>query len=87
MKTVWKYVLEGPEATVYAPARPQWLSAAIQDDQIVVWALVDTEEPKLRYTLIAVNTGSALPDIPIVSIGTVTASSGVVWHIFAEGRP
>jgi hypothetical protein len=56
----------------------------MQHDIPVVWLRVDTIQPARDLYFWCVNTGDSLDDLPdgATFLGTVTASTGIVWHVF-----
>lgn len=90
---VWKYELDGPLTELKMPEGANVLSAAFQEDVIVVWARVTGEPDELRHDRIqgrksrlfrVVNTGSTFdPGRWSAFVATVTHPvTGVVWHVF-----
>jgi hypothetical protein len=67
---------------MYEPA--QVLSCGIQHDIPVVWVRVDTSQPARSLAFWCVNTGTPLEELPedATFLGTVTTSTGIVWHLF-----
>lgn len=93
--TVWKFTLPRPGANgvslVDMPAAARPLSAGIQDDDLVVWALVDPTWvaglPPQPHRFFVINTGdhAAIP-ARARFLNTVTHQpSGIVWHVFDDG--
>lgn len=91
---VWKFVIPMPtmagRSFVDMPAVARPLSVAIQNDVLVVWALVDSEAAPEEHEqasgprrFIVANTGAVIPDFPEGArfLGTV-ASHGIVWHVW-----
>lgn len=92
--TAWKFKLPQPTSTgrsyVDMPVAMTPLSVGMQDDEIVVWALVDPDyetpgmptEAARRF--IVANTGAEIPGFPEAArfLGTVTSSTGIVWHVW-----
>lgn len=89
--SVYKYVVPIPtnaRSFVVMPATARLLSVGLQDDEMVVWALVDPDEETGLRRLIVANTGALIPNFPPSDrfVGTVTSTAGVVWHVF-DGDP
>ncbi len=89
--TVWKFPLPRPTSTgrsfIDMPVATRILSVGIQDDALVVWALVDPspeKQPGSPRRFIVANTGVEIPGFPEGArfLGTVTSSTGVVWHVW-----
>lgn len=91
--SVWKFVLPWPDkkGNCFArmPADSHGLSVGIQDGRMVVWAVCDTSDKERLRRFIVVNTGQDLSEAVWRSrfafLGTVTAESGVVWHVWDGG--
>lgn len=87
---VWKYQLAGPHTLARMPQGSTFLKAGIQDGNIiVVWALVDEEEPMAQQRSIhAINTGDDVPHHhKYLDTVTIDGFEGpVVWHIFEDIR-
>jgi hypothetical protein len=60
------------------------LSVGLQNDQMVLWALVDESTFETGKKFIVLNTGSKITSYIGKFIGTVTTSNGIVWHVFEE---
>lgn len=86
MKTIWKYILES-QTTLDMPADATILSVGAQDNDICLWALVDTDAPaELRRFLVA-GTGMPLTETFngarfIGTVQMVQASVNLVMHVF-----
>lgn len=88
VRVVWKFTVPAPGPTgrswIDAPADAKLLSAGMQGDEMVVWALVDPEdqEPGL-FRLIVANTGMTVPGFPEGArfLGSLTHNE-VVWHVW-----
>ena len=91
MKTVWKFELPVTGLlTVAMPRGAHVLSAGVQGDTIVVWALIDPDAFIVEHLFAVKGTGFDItPEIEQGDfIGTVFRSQhGVplVWHIFSLG--
>ncbi len=94
---MWKYVLPRPVegiSFVEMPAVIEPLSVGIQGDDLVVWAIVDANfQPPARVVspglrpFFVVNTGAEVPIVPGSRfLGSVTSSTGIVWHVWDGGR-
>ena len=89
MKTIYKYRLKvTDEQNIEAPAQALWLSVGNQQDQLVAWALVDTEKVLAHHHFLIFGTGN--PADPLANshlrlhhLGTVQQFGGsLVWHVF-----
>lgn len=92
MKTVYKYIIPpaafGDGLYMDFPKQAQLLSVGQQGEDIVLWALVDTEEPPEGRFIRVIGTGHPIkPKFLQTSrnfIGTVQHSDGIVLHAFEE---
>jgi hypothetical protein len=88
VRVVWKFEVPMPNATgrsfVDMPALAEVLSVGLQNDVLVVWALVEPQMVVGLRRLIVANTGMTVPGFPIDArfIGTVTTTNGIVWHVW-----
>lgn len=87
-----KFALPSPDvcgrSRVLTPGYVEPLSVGLQDDRLVVWALEHGDPPAgnvVERTFIVENTGRQV-EIPDQArfLGTVSASTGIVWHVWAE---
>jgi hypothetical protein len=84
MKTIFKYLLN-PGVTVVT-LRGDILSAGVQGDDIMVWAIHDHDAPERQVRIYAMGTGHPFTATPSACfIGTVFLGP-LVFHIFA-GTP
>jgi len=92
---IWKYEIAPPDARcrswVYLDHSAKIISVGLQDDEMVLWALVDAkveppedEESEGLVRLIVANTGAYIPEFPEGAefLGTLRASNGIVWHVW-----
>lgn len=89
MKTVYKYTLDkkkrgAQDIEIHAGA--EVTTAAIQGQELVIWATVETQNSTRRYRFIIAETGDELEfDRPMRSLGSVILMNGLaVLHIFVE---
>lgn len=89
MKTIHKY--EVPMASLPSIALPRdakVLSFQTQDDTPVIWALVDTDMPKVERQFVMVGTGHPIDGDDLANltyIGSTQHRTGprpLVWHLF-----
>jgi hypothetical protein len=79
MKQIYKYqVIHG---TVLMPKGAKILTAQIQDDTTVMWALVDTSQPMEPRNFEVMYTGQGFDDTGLEYIQTVQ-DGPLVLHIF-----
>lgn len=87
MRQIWKYSLSGSSALLEMPAGAQVLCVQMQRGQPMLWALVDTDQPKTERQFVIVGTGHVVDDDDEAHHYIGTAQYGAfVWHIF-EKRP
>lgn len=80
---IWKFNLTGPITKFEVPQGSRVLSTAFQGKIIVVWVEVPLEdEPLIKITIQAIDTGKRVDNHPRQFIGTVTSDTGIVWHIY-----
>lgn len=88
MKTIYKYTLQRiDEQQIMIPEGSVILSVMMQNQQICVWAEVDTDYPEIPCTFWVVGTGNPMPidcDQNGDYLGSVIDSQ-FVWHIFSNG--
>lgn len=85
---IWKFALRPWSIFVDLPRGAELLSAGAQDHDVVVWAVVDPDAPKVKRKLAAVPTGPAIPpglrDTEFVA--TVQMVDGLVFHVLDGGE-
>lgn len=82
---IWKYPLAFEEIQdVKMPAGSMVVHVAEQQEQIVLWALVDTAAPLEVRRFKLAGTGHEVPSDGEVFpyLGTAVMSNGYVWHVF-----
>lgn len=87
MKTIWKFPLDVGDNLLEVPGNPQWLDVQVQDNVIMVWAVVDTAQPMKGHRIDIHGTGTA--QAPSREEGTYlgTVQRNVcVWHVFHMWR-
>lgn len=85
MRTVYKYTLTPSTIHTMMPKDAKIISAKLQHDKAVVWAVVDTDKPNEQRTLVVIPTGEPIPEfVRIVDfIDTVSINDGaLIFHIF-----
>lgn len=87
MYSVWKFTLKADETQVLElPLNAKLLSTETQGDDIVVYALVNTEETEKEYKDIRVyGTGHKIPDVitEYNFLGTAKLYNGsIMFHVF-----
>ena len=83
-KVVWKFsLLAQGEQAVKMPKGAEVLSAGIQREEAVIWALVDEKSPDTCHTIYIRGTGHAFTGKEGRFIGTLTLMGGtLVYHVF-----
>ena len=82
---IWGYTLKPARRQVIEVDGPmRWLGAAMQGEDLVVWAIVDADDGRKRpVTFLIVCTGEHA-DPQWEYIATIQRPDGIVWHIFRE---
>jgi len=85
MKSIYKYNLDKtkPGQKIEMPDNAQILKVAYQENELKLWALVDTNIPKREYYMDIFGTGWN-SETDSAYIDTVFDDRGFVWHIFVE---
>ena len=81
MKTVWKFPLDLNRLSyVRMPTGYEILKIDCQDDQPMIWALVDPEAPMDTHGFLIRGTGHPVPD----GMGHIASffQGPFVWHVF-----
>jgi hypothetical protein len=82
MKTIWKWDLER-EVKLEMPDESKILCIQTQGGRPMIWAMVDTEKPRVHRTFRIYGTGFSLPDNPGDYIGTfLVENDAFVFHVF-----
>lgn len=92
MRTIWKYALDSSdEQEIELPLESIILSAAFQDSQLVLWAMVDPHEQKREpRKLVLRGTGHPLRVGNLKFISTAfynTRHQQLVFHLFEDIGP
>ena len=86
METIWKYEFalgaSGTQFSLNLPKGATILTAQMQGDAAVMWALVDTEMVLTKRAFVTYWTGNRMRDCYHHYINTVTTPSGLVYHLF-----
>ncbi len=81
-KRIFKYPLEiTDKQTIAMPANAELLSVQVQNQQLCLWALVDTMLPERETEIAIYGTGNPIPDNTGWHIDTCQLN-GLVWHVF-----
>lgn len=83
MRKVFKYTITA-ECGIEMPIGAEILSCGEQGADLVIWALVNPDEPEKEIRdFVAVYTGHPLPELDMNFIGTVQSRDSIlVYHIF-----
>jgi hypothetical protein len=90
MKSIWKYQIEIiDEQTITIPKGATILSVQNQDNTTCIWALIDSNNEKIKRSVAVVGTGNPflLNDSNYDYIGTIQSNRNYfnfVWHVFIE---
>ena len=82
---IWKYTFRKPTIleSVSIPEGYKWLSAGVQDNAVVVWALIDPGMPKQTAHLLFAATGATIPEgIKLGELLGRVEDNGYVFHVF-----
>jgi len=83
MITIHKYPLKPEHNVILLPEGAKPLCVQVQQGCPVMWALVNTEQPKQHRIIHVFGTGERLPNEPGDYIGTFQMNlSTLVWHVF-----
>jgi len=88
-KIIYKYPLSITDRqTISLPVHRQILKVSEQDEVLMLWAIVDTENEFEEEIIIEINgTGNELIQLESNElrhhIDTVVTSYGMVWHVFS----
>ena len=83
MRTVFKYVFDQWRDTTFdMPVGAMILTVQVQNDALVMWALLDTDDVAVKRSFVVLMTGQRIRPFLEKYIGTVQDKEGFVWHIF-----
>jgi hypothetical protein len=83
MMQVWKYSLNWGRNVHSMPQCAQILTAQMQHDSVVMWALVDPSMPKELRSFDVYGTGHEMPAHPGNYVATIQMKGGaLVIHVF-----
>lgn len=82
-RTIWKFVLDGPDPVLAVPAGAEVVAFDLQDDRLAVWAMVDPAAPRAQRRFHVVGTGWEF-EYPVIYRGMVQTSNGLVWHLLED---
>lgn len=86
MKTIYKFPLQTVDRQVLSmPGSARILCAMNQHGLVTIWAEVDSSMSKEDRTFWIVGTGSNMPNVPLIYIGSVSQPP-FIWHVYEEQR-
>lgn len=82
---IYKFILNQETYTLIKTGKVvKWLDLQWQDGNLVIWAIVDTED-ECAYLIVPFWTGQSIENIPskeVAYLGTIQQDD-LVWHYFA----
>ncbi len=84
MRTIWKFPVEAGTNTIDLPAVFKVLTVQLQDEEPVMWVVLNTDEPPEPVTFHVLPTGGEVPDVPLDYVDTFQFTNGLVFHVFRE---
>ena len=81
MRTIHKFILE-PETKIETHSGAKFLCLQMQNGQPCVWFEVDTNQPKLSFSVMFFGTGHEIPDNAKEFLGTIQVNFGLVFHAY-----
>lgn len=82
---IWKYKLQPARRQVIEVDGPmRWLSAGLQGRDVVVWAIVDSDDGRKRPVTFRIVCTGEHADPQWGYIATIQWPDGIAWHIFKE---
>ena len=90
MKRIYKFRLEDTSGEIYTNKINMFLHVSYQpgEQELCLWAEVDTYAPVEKYRYVVVGTGWDLNDKIDDSFnyaGTAISLGGFVWHVYVSG--
>lgn len=87
MKTIYKYTLALDELQVVPmPRGATIIDCQKHQDDICLWAIIDTNEPHIFRRIVILGTGHLIPDNNLQYIATVQ-DRDLIWHVFEQPEP
>ena len=81
-RAIFKYELKITEQqVVFLPDQAEIISVDNQDGTLCLWAIVGTNSRKVDRHIEIVGTGSPMPNVERIFLGTVLMPP-FVWHVF-----
>lgn len=82
-KQVWKFPILR-DRQIEMPEGADIITLMVQDGTACIWAIVDTEAPKVKRTFLVVGTGHDIPENCLGWYWGSWQSGPFVWHLFEE---
>jgi hypothetical protein len=83
MLTIWKFPTSGElGAKIEMPSGAQILTAQPQGGTLMIWAIVDTDAPKVKRQVHVIGTGWTSPFPDNVRYVATVQQPPFVWHVF-----
>ena len=85
-RQIWKFAIGSTVPKISMPRGAEILTVQVQHGVPTIWALVDTDAPKVNRLVRVYGTGWDLPKHVLGEryIGTWQQDDGLVWHLFEE---
>ena len=85
MRTIYKYILEERDTNVIQmPELATILKVERQQDQICMWAEVDTTRPLTPYIFRIFGTGNSRPEDEMMTYLNTVIMDYFVWHVYLK---
>lgn len=88
MKSIYKFILHPASKTILTSGSYKVISALAQDDNIVIYGLVDVEDETVKeIEYIVLGTGHYIEKVKLEGfefINTVQMNNGLIFHVFIK---
>ena len=84
MRSIWKFKIGAIDDIVEMPVGATILSAAVQGQEVYIWAIVDVNAPTAKRIIRMFTTGSYIQTDGLEFVGTVFVD-WLVFHVFDGG--
>ena len=85
MRVIYKYILKEQDVNVILmPEYATILKVDRQQDQLCLWAEVDTERSRIPYTIRIFGTGNTLPEDEMLTYLDTVVMDYFVWHVYLK---
>lgn len=83
MKSIWKFPITLDTRQIKIPKGSQVIHAGLQNDEVTLWAIVETEAPLETLAVLVTGTGHSMPNGMWRHVGTIlTLDYTLVLHVF-----